>query len=181
MNFKEELLKFEEKFFSKELEDHNIEISFDQKNIGQIETSLKTEIRKSSLILQNKLDTLKNEISNLNLENEDLKKQLFRNKRELDNAINLLFKSIDIFLPLNNLLDENNQEILDLMKKKLDGLLKKSNIEETAQIGNSFNYKYHEILNENLNEKENYIIKTIISQGYIRDGQIIRIAKVIVE
>lgn len=181
INFQEELMKFKEKVFSEEFQE-NEEKTSDSNDISKIENSLKTEIRKSSLILQSKLDNLQNEVSNLNLENEDLKKQIFRSNRELEKVTTLLFESIDVYVPLNDILkDSEEKKIAELMKRKLDGLLRKNNLEETAKIGGRFNHNYHEILNEELEKKESYIIKNIISQGYIKDGKAVRIAKVIVE
>ncbi|SJZ83561.1 Molecular chaperone GrpE (heat shock protein) [Cetobacterium ceti] len=181
MDFQKELLKFKEKKFPEEMQENASERNSDSNDINQVENSLKIEIRKSSLILQNKLDNLQKEILNLNLENEELKKQIFRLNRELGKMNNLLFESIDIYMPLNILMKESrDKEIIQLMKKKLEGLLRKNNLEETAKIGEAFNHNYHEILNEELEKKENYIIKEIISQGYIKDGKTIRIAKVVV-
>lgn len=182
MDFQKELLKFKEKKFLEKTKENEEIGSSNVTDVSQIENSLKTEIRKSSLILQSKLDNLQNEISNLNLENEDLKKQLFRNGRELEKTGNLLFETIDIYAPLNGILKgTEDKEVVELMKRKLDGLLRKNNLEETAKIGEKFNHNYHEILNEELEEKESHIIKTIISQGYLKEGKVIRIAKVIVE
>ncbi|MBP6282107.1 MAG: nucleotide exchange factor GrpE [Leptotrichiaceae bacterium] len=182
MDWEKELSKFKEKKFDEETQQIEGKNNLDSQNINQIENSLKTEIRKSSLILQNKLDILQKEISNLNLENEELKKQIFRNNRELQKTTNLLFESIDIYLPLYSLFkDPEERKVIELMKKKLDGVLRKNNLEETSKIGEKFNHNCHEILNEDLEKKESYIVKEIVSQGYIREGKVIRTAKVIVE
>lgn len=71
--------------------------------------------------------------------------------------------------------------MIDLMRKKVSNILRKMKIEETTKIGDPFNYIYHEILNTSLNENQIYTVKNIISQGYIKEGKILRIAKVIVE
>lgn len=182
MDFQEELSKFKLKNFSEESIKNKINEDLKSRDISQVESSIKNEIRKSSLILQNKIDSLQEEISNLNLENEELKKQLFRSNRELEKITNLLFSSIDIYIPLEVLLNESKErEIIKLMEKKLDGLLQKNNLEKTAKIGEKFDHKYHEVLNENLEKKDVYTIKTVVSQGYIKEGKIIKTAKVTVE
>lgn len=178
MDFKNELKKFTSISFDNE--NNNI-INNDEKDFEKVENSLKTEIRKSNLILSQKIDSLQNEIKNLNLENDELKKDLFRTNKEIKNLTNTLFDILDVYLGINNLKNEENKEILELMIKKVNSILKKNKIIETAHVGDVFDYNYHEILNENLIEKDKYIITNIISQGYIKDGHVIKIAKVIVE
>ena len=69
----------------------------------------------------------------------------------------------------------------NLMRKKTLNILRKMKIEETTKIGDSFNYMYHETLNTSLDESKVYMVKSIISQGYAKEGKILRVAKVIVE
>lgn len=181
MDFKAEILKFNEKSFE-ETAMKNRENTSNEENFSQVESTLKTEIRKSSLILQSKLDSLQKEISNLNLENDNLKKQIFRGERELKGITSTLFDTLDVYLPLVTLLKgTTSEEVINLMEKKVNLILQKNNITRTATIGDKFNYQYHEALNENLPEKAEYVIKEIISQGYIKDGKVIKIAKVMVE
>lgn len=176
MNFLEELKKIKYKELSPE---ENIEFNSD---VGKIESSIKTEIKKSNLILQKKFDNLEKEISNLNLENDTLKKDLFKSEREKKDLKESLFEILDIYFPLNNLVKDNEIKItIDLMKKKALNILRKMKIEETTNIGDPFNYIYHETLNTSLDENKTYIVKSIISQGYIKEGKILKIAKVIVE
>lgn len=177
MNFFEELKNFEYKDLS--LEEQNLTTD----ELSKTESSIKQEIKKSNLILQKKIDDLKKEIENLNLENDNTKKSLFKSERELKEFSLCLFEILDIYFPLETLLRTfEDKEIADLMRKKSLNLLRKLQIEETTKIGDLFNYKYHEALNiSSLEENKVYIIKNIILQGYIRNGKILKIAKVLVE
>lgn len=176
MNFLEELKKIKYKELSIE---ENIEFSND---VGKIESSIKTEIKKSNLILQKKFDNLEKEINNLNLENDTLKKDLFKSEREKKDLRENLFEILDIYFPLNNLVKDSETKItIDLMKKKALNILRKMKIEETTNVGDPFNYVYHEALNTSLDKNKIYIIKSIVSQGYIKEGRILKVAKVIVE
>ena len=177
MDFFEELNKL--KFKEISLEENT---EFSDNDVERIENSLKTEIRKSNLILQKKFDNLEKEINNLNLENDNLKKELFNLKRQSKDLIENLFDILDVYFPLYNLIKDKDTKIMtDLMRKKVLNILRKMKIEETAKIGEPFNYVYHEILNSSIDTTKVYIIKSIISQGYIKEGKVLRIAKVIVE
>ena len=134
MNFLEELKKIKYKELSPE---ENIEFNSD---VGKIESSIKTEIKKSNLILQKKFDNLEKEINNLNLENDTLKKELFKSEREKKDLKESLFEILDIYFPLNNLVKDTEIKItIDLMKKKALNILRKMKIEETTNIGDPFN------------------------------------------
>lgn len=175
MNFLEELKKIKYKELREEEFESNDEV-------GKIESSIKTEIKKSNLILQKKFDNLEKEINNLNLENDTLKKDLFKSDREKKDLRENLFEILDIYFPLNGLVKDTDTKIMvDLMKKKVLNLLRKMKIEETTNIGDPFNYIYHEALNTSLDESKIYLVKSIISQGYIKEGKILKIAKVIIE
>lgn len=177
MNFFEELKKVQFKEISLE---ENIEST--NSDMERIESSIKTEIKKSNLILQKKFDTLEKEISNLNLENDTLKKELFKTERERKDLVEILFDILDVYFPLDNLVEDKDiKAMTNLMRKKVLNILRKMKIEETTKIGDSFNYVYHETLNTSLDESKVYMVKSIISQGYIKEGKILRIAKVIVE
>ncbi|MBM6875341.1 nucleotide exchange factor GrpE [Fusobacterium mortiferum] len=177
MNFFEELKKVQFKEISLE---ENIESN--DSNIERIETSIKTEIKKSNLILQKKFDNLEKEVNNLNLENDTLKKELFKTERERKELEASLFDILDVYFPLDNLVEDKDIKIMtNLMRKKTLNILRKMKIEETTKIGDSFNYMYHETLNTSLDESKVYMVKSIISQGYAKEGKILRVAKVIVE
>lgn len=177
MNFFEELKKVEFKEIS--LEEN---IKFNDNDMERIESSIKTEIKKSNLILQKKFDNLEKEINNLNLENDTLRKELFKSGRERKDLAENLFDILDVYFPLNNLIEDKEMKTMtDLMRKKVLNILRKMKIEETTKIGDSFNYVYHETLNTSLDASKIYIVKSIISQGYIKEGKVLRIAKVIVE
>lgn len=177
MDFFEELKKVQFKEISLEEK-----IESNDSDMGRIESSIKTEIKKSNLILQKKFDNLEKEINSLNLENETLKKDLFKLERERKDLTGNLFDILDVYFPLDNLIEDKETKVMtDLMRKKALNILRKMKIEETTKIGDSFNYVYHETLNTSLDESKVYIVKSIISQGYIKEGKILRIAKVIVE
>ena len=57
-----------------------------------MEESLKKEIKRGNLILYEKIDKLETEIKSLNLENEMLKKDLFREKKEKQDFLNTIFQ-----------------------------------------------------------------------------------------
>lgn len=176
MNFLEELknIKYKELSPQEDIEFNN--------DVGKIESSIKTEIKKSNLILQKKFDNLEKEINNLNLENDTLKKELFKSEREKKDIRENLFEILDIYFPLNDLVKDNEIKVtIDLMKKKVSNTLRKMKIEETAIVGEPFNYIYHETLNSSLDKNKIYVIKSIVSQGYIKEGKILKVAKVIVE
>lgn len=177
MDFFEELKKVQFKEISLE---ENANSS--DNDIEKMESSIKTEIKKSNLILQKKFDNLEKEINNLNLENDTLKKELFKSERERKDLIENLFDILDVYFPLDNLvMDKETKQMTDLMKKKVLNILRKMKIEETTKIGDIFNYIYHEPLNSSLDSSKIYIVKSIISQGYIKEGKTLRVAKVIVE
>ena len=177
MNFFEELKKVQFKEISLE---ENIESN--DSNIERIENYIKTEIKKSNLILQKKFDNLEKEVNNLNLENDTLKKELFKTERERKELEASLFDILDVYFPLDNLVEDKDIKIMtNLMRKKTLNILRKMKIEETTKIGDSFNYMYHETLNTSLDESKVYMVKSIISQGYAEEGKILRVAKVIVE
>lgn len=178
MDFFEELSKI--KF--KELSDDENIIFDENDNFGKIESSIKTEIKKSNLILQKKFDNLEKEINNLNLENDSLKKQIFKSERERKDLTDNLFEVLDVYFPLENLIkNENDKTMIILMRKKVLNILNKMKIEPTTNIGDVFNYVYHEALNTSLSEQKIYAVKSIVSQGYIKEGKVLRVAKVIVE
>lgn len=178
MDFFEELSKI--KF--KELSDDENIIFDENDNLGKIESSIKIEIKKSNLILQKKFDNLEKEINNLNLENDSLKKQIFKSERERKDLTDNLFEVLDVYFPLENLIkNENDKTMIILMRKKVLNILSKMKIEPTTNIGDLFNYVYHEALNTSLSEQKIYTVKSIISQGYIKEGKVLRVAKVIVE
>ena len=180
MNLYEELKKFSYKELSEENSTANSNSG--DCDLAKTENSLKLEIRKSNLMIQDKLRVLTDEIKQLNLQNDDLKKEVFRTNRELKNTKTCLFDILDVYCSLEtSLTNEEDVRIVELMQKKAENYLAKLGIEETAKLGGIFNYKYHEAANENELEKgKEYIIKQIIAQGYIQGGQIIKIAKVIV-
>ncbi len=178
MDFFEELSKI--KF--KELSDDENIIFDENDDLGKIESSIKIEIKKSNLILQKKFDNLEKEINNLNLENDSLKKQIFKSERERKDLTDNLFEVLDVYFPLENLIkNENDKTMIILMRKKVLNILSKMKIEPTTNIGDLFNYVYHEALNTSLSEQKIYTVKSIISQGYIKEGKVLRVAKVIVE
>ena len=150
-----------------------------------MEESLKKEIKRGNLLLYEKIDKLETEIKSLNLENEMLKKDLFREKKEKQDFLNTIFQILDTQLSIDNIINiellEKKQEKLKLIKKKITGILKYISLEETTKVGDKFNHIYHECVNNYSQEKEEYIIKEIVTQGYIRDGKVIKVAKVVIE
>ncbi|MHB9297361.1 nucleotide exchange factor GrpE [Fusobacterium polymorphum] len=178
INFFDELKKFKKISLEKVTEIENSDFS-------GIEESLKREIKRGNLILYEKIDKLETEIKSLNLENEKLKKDLFREKKEKQDFLNTIFQILDTQLSIDNIINEElskeKQEKFKLTKKKIKGILNYISVEETAKIGERFNHIYHECINSYNQEKEEYIIKEIVTQGYIRDGKVIRVAKVVIE
>ena len=75
INFFDELKKFKKISLEEVTEIENNDFS-------GIEESLKKEIKRGNLILYEKIDKLETEIKSLNLENEMLKKDLFREKKK---------------------------------------------------------------------------------------------------
>ena len=65
-----------------------------------MEESLKKEIKRGNLILYEKIDKLETEIKSLNLENEMLKKYLFREKKEKQDFLNTIFQILDTQLSI---------------------------------------------------------------------------------
>lgn len=114
-----------------------------------------------------------------------LKKDLFREKKEKQDFLKTIFQILDTQLSIDNIVNEElsdeKKDKLKLIKKKIIGILKHISLEETAKVGDKFNHIYHECVNSYNQEKEEYIIKEIVTQGYIRDGKVIRVAKVIIE
>ena len=180
MNLYEELRRFSYKELPDEESISNQ--NFLNSDLEKTENSLKMEIRKSNLIVQKKIDDLKGEIENLNLQNDNLEKELFRFNRKIKNTRKCLFDILDVYCSLTtSLTDKEDVKIAELMQKKAASYLAKLGIEETAKLGIPFNYRYHEAINENELEKgKEYVIKQIIAQGYIQEGETIKIAKVIV-
>ena len=87
-----------------------------------IEESLKKEIKRGNLILYEKIDKLETEIKSLNLENEMLKKDLFREKKEKQDFLNTIFQILDTQLSIDNIIDEElsegkKQQIIFQLKK----------------------------------------------------------------
>ena len=178
INFFDELKKFKKISLEEVTEIENNDF------LG-IEESLKKEIKRGNLILYEKIDKLETEIKSLNLENEMLKKDLFREKKEKQDFLNTIFQILDTQLSIDNIIDEElsegKKQQLKLIKKKIKGILNYISVEETAKIGEKFNHIYHESINSHNQEKDEYIIREIIAQGYIRDGKVIRVAKVVIE
>ena len=114
-----------------------------------------------------------------------LKKDLFREKKEKQDFLNTIFQILDTQLSIDNIIDEElsegKKQQLKLIKKKIKGILNYISVEETAKIGEKYNHNYHESINSHNQEKDEYIIREIIAQGYIRDGKVIRVAKVVIE
>ena len=178
INFFDELKKFKKISLEEVTEIENNDFS-------GIEESLKKEIKRGNLILYEKIDKLETEIKSLNLENEMLKKDLFREKKEKQDFLNTIFQILDTQLSIDNIIDEElsegKKQQLKLIKKKIKGILNYISVEETAKIGEKFKHIYHESINSHNQEKDEYIIREIIAQGYIRDGKVIRVAKVVIE
>ena len=122
-----------------------------------MEESLKKEIKRGNLLLYEKIDKLETEIKSLNLENEMLKKDLFREKKEKQDFLNTIFQILDTQLSIDNIINtellEEKQEKLKLIKKKITGILKCISVEETTKVGDKFNHIYHECVNNYNQEK----------------------------
>ena len=176
MNFSEELKKYNEK----NLEEKGLKYV---SHLGDVEKTIKQEIRKGNLILQSKIEALQDEISNLNLENDQLKKELFRKNRDYDKQLELTINILDAYSVQKNLtgLSEEEKSKLELVEKKVNILLKRENIDTVAEIEREFDPRFHEGINELQVKKEKYIISEIIKQGYVKDGKLLREAKVIIK
>lgn len=178
INFFDELKKFKKISLEEATEIENSDFS-------GMEESLKKEIKRGNLILYEKIDKLETEIKSLNLENEMLKKDLFREKKEKQDFLNTIFQILDTQLSIENILNEElsegKKEQLKLIKKKIKGILNYISVEETAKIGEKFNHIYHECIHSYNQEKDEYTIKEILTQGYVKDGKVIRVAKVVIE
>ena len=176
MNFSEELKKYTEK----NLDGKGLENIY---KVGDIEKTLKQEIRKGNLILQSKIENLQNEISNLNLENDDLKKEVFRKKRECDKQLELMINIIDAYSIQNSLdsVNENEKSKLELAEKKIKTLLQRENIDPIAEVEREFDPRFHVGINDVAVKKEIYTISEVVQQGYVKDGKILREAKVIIK
>lgn len=151
-------------------------------SLNDIEKNLKKEIKKGNLVLQNEMDSLKNEIEKSNKEAENLKKENYKLIKDLKKRNQLLINILQNYSVINTLsLSKDDKDKIKLVLEKENYLLTKESIETLAKIGEVFNPKYHEVLNSTIEKKESYIIEKVIEQGYKENGEILKYAKVIVK
>ncbi|MBC2853462.1 nucleotide exchange factor GrpE [Cetobacterium sp. 2G large] len=176
MNIKEELRKFTEKT----LEDNFLEDN--ENNLSGVEQNLKKEIKKGTLFVQSEISQLKTEIEKGNKEAETLKKENFILVKELKKRNELLINILQNYFIINTFdLCIENKEVLNLVLKKEKYLLNKDGIDYSAEVGQEFNPKYHEALNQDIEKKDSYTIEKIVEQGYKENGEILKYAKVIIK
>ena len=176
MNIKEELRKFTEK----KLDDNFLEDN--ENNLSGVEQNLKKEIKKGTLFVQSEISQLKTEIEKGNKEAETLKKENFILVKDLKKRNELLINILQNYFIINTFdLNTENKEVLNLVLKKEKYLLNKDGIEYLAEVGQEFNPKYHEALNQDIGKKDSYTIEKLVEQGYKENGEILKYAKVIIK
>ncbi|MGL4997552.1 MAG: nucleotide exchange factor GrpE [Cetobacterium sp.] len=175
-------IQYELKKFTKKILEEEILILKDDLQLENIEQSIKKEIKKGTMFVQNEIVDLKNQIENSNKESDELKKEVFNLKKDLNRRNNLLINIIQNYSVIKGFsLSKEDVKKLELIENKEKYILGKENIECLAEIGKEFNPKYHEALNNNIESKVSYVIKEILEQGYRENGNILKYAKVIVE
>lgn len=175
MDFKKELLKFKDK-----------NLNFDNKqteeNSSVIGKEIRKEIKKGTMLVQAEISSLKGNIEKLNLESESLKETVFKLKKQLKNKNTLILQILSNNQVINHLeLDNDNKEKLHLMLEKEEYILNKVGINLLVKVGMSYNPKYHEAMNRDVEEKEIYYVEKVVEQGYLEDGKILKQAKVIIK